>query len=179
MDWIQKHRTLVIVEGVIFALLGFLAIALPGISTLGTELFIGWLLLFAGIVQLFRTIQAGGHATGFLGSLLTSIFYLVFGILLILFPVAGIISLTILLALFFLVEGIAKIVLGFQLRPFPNWGWFVLSGFLALIMAIIIWSGWPSTAFWVIGLLVGINMIFFGIAMLFLAIGASSVDANR
>lgn len=179
MDWIKQHRTLLIVEGVIFALLGFLAVALPGISTLSVELFIGWLLFFAGIVQLFRTFQLGSKAAGFLGSLLTGIFYLIFGILLILFPMAGIISLTLLLSLFLLVEGIAKIYLGFQIRPFPNWGLFALNGVLAIIMAIIIWAGWPGTAFWVLGLLVGINMIFFGIALIFFALGSPSVGKNR
>lgn len=178
MDTIQP-RTLLIVEGVIFTILGFLAVALPGISTLSVELFIGWLLVFAGAVQLYRTIKGGSHATGFAGSLCTSILYLLFGILLLFFPVAGIISLTLLLTLFFIAEGIAKIVLGFQLRPFRQWGWFILNGILALIMAFIIWAGWPGTAFWVLGLLVGINMIFFGIALIFLGAATPKIDASH
>lgn len=173
MEGIQNNRTLLIVEGVIFTLLGFLAVALPGISTLSIELFIGWLLIFAGAVQLFRTIKAGGRAAGFIGSLLTSVLYLIFGILLVLYPVAGIFSLTVLLTLFFIAEGIAKIVLGIQLRPFPQWGWFILNGILALVMAFIIWAGWPGSAFWILGLLVGINMIFFGISLIFLAVGTT------
>lgn len=171
MEWIQKNRTLLIFEGVIFAILGFLAVALPGISTLSTELFIGWLLIFGGIFQLYRTFKAGSHSAGFIGSLLTGILYVVFGVLLILFPVAGIYSLTVLLTLFFIAEGIAKVILGFQLRSSPRWGWFVLNGILALIMAYIIWAGWPGTVFWVLGLLVGINMIFFGISLILLALG--------
>lgn len=178
MEWIQHNRTLLIIEGVLFTLLGILAVALPGISTLSTELFIGWLLIFGGVFQLYRTIKAGVHASGFIGSLVISILYLIFGILLILFPVAGIFSLTVLLILFFIAEGIAKIILGIQLRPFRRWGWFILNGVLALIMAFIIWSGWPGTAFWVLGILVGINMIFFGISLIFLAQGTPRIDAN-
>lgn len=178
MEWIQNNRTLLIAEGVIFTLLGILAVALPGISTLSTELFIGWLLVFGGVFQLYRTIKAGGHASGFIGSLLTSFLYLIFGILLILFPVAGMFSLTVLLTLFFIAEGIAKIVLGIQLRPLNRWGWFILNGVLALIMAFIIWAGWPGTAYWVLGLLVGINMIFFGISLIFLATGTPRIDAK-
>ena len=170
MEWLQNHRYLLLFEGIVFTLLGFIAVALPGISTLSTELFIGWLLIFGGAVQLFRTFKAR-HAPGFLGSLLTGILYFVFGILLILFPIAGIFSLTVLLTIFFIAEGIAKIILGIQLRPFRRWGWFLLNGFLALIIAYIIWSGWPGTAFWVLGLLVGINMIFFGISLMLLAWG--------
>lgn len=178
MEWIQNNRTLLIVEGALFAILGFLAVALPGLSTLSTELFIGWLLVFAGVFQLYRTIKAGAHATGFISSLIISILYMIFGVLLILFPVAGIFSLTVLLTLFFIAEGIAKIVLGIQLKPFRRWGWFILNGVLALIMAFIIWAGWPGTAFWVLGLLVGINMIFFGISLIFLAIGTPRIDAH-
>jgi uncharacterized membrane protein HdeD (DUF308 family) len=179
MDWLQNNRNLLIFEGVVFALLGFFAVAVPGISTLGTELFIGWLLIFGGTLQLFRTFKGRYQAPGFLGSLLTGLMYLIFGILLVLFPLAGVLSLTILLTLFFIATGIAKIILGVQLRPFRRWGWFLLNGILALIIAFIIWSGWPGTAFWVLGLLVGINMIFFGISLIVLALGLPRIDANK
>ena len=170
MEWLQNHRNLLLFEGIVFTLLGFLAVILPGISTLSTELFIGWLLVFGGGVQLYRTFKSR-EAPSFWASLLMGIVYIVFGVLLVLFPIAGILSLTILLTIFFVVEGIAKIILGIQMRPFRRWGWFILNGVLALIIAYIIWSGWPGTAFWVIGLLVGINMIFFGISLTFLALG--------
>jgi uncharacterized membrane protein HdeD (DUF308 family) len=170
VEWLQNHRYLLLFEGIIFTLFGCLAVALPGISTLSTELFIGWLLIFAGAVQFYRTIKTR-QAPGFLGSLLTSLLYLILGILLIIFPIAGIFSLTVLLTIFFIAEGLAKIILGLQFRPFRRWGWFLLNGVLALIIAYIIWVGWPGTAFWVLGLLVGINMIFFGISLIFLAWG--------
>lgn len=175
MEWLQNHRYLLMFEGIIFTLLGLIAVALPGISTLSTELFIGWLLIFGGAVQLYRTVKSR-HEPGFLGSLLMSLLYLMFGVLLIAFPVVGILSITLLLTFFFITEGIAKIILAFQLRPLPQWGWFLLNGLLALVMAYIIWSGWPGSAFWVLGLLVGINMIFFGISLLFLAWGLPRIE---
>lgn len=178
MEWLQSNRNLLLFEGIIFALLGFLAVALPGISTLSTELFIGWLLVFGGIVQLYRTFKGRHEGPGFVGSLLTGFLYVIFGILLVLFPIGGIFSLTILLTLFFIAEGIAKIILGVQLRPSSTWGWFILNGVLALIMAFIIWAGWPGTAFWVLGLLLGINMIFFGISLIFLALGMPRPDVK-
>lgn len=178
MEWLQSHRNLLLIEGIIFAILGFLAVALPGISTLSVELFIGWLLIFGGIFQLYRTFKSSSHSPGYVGYLLTGFLYLIFGILLIIFPIAGVFSLTILLMIFFIAEGIAKIILGAQLRPFRRWGWFILNGVLALIMAVIIWAGWPGTAFWVLGLLVGINMIFFGISLIFLALGIPRIDSN-
>jgi uncharacterized membrane protein HdeD (DUF308 family) len=174
VEWLQSHRYLLLFEGMIFTLLGFIAVAMPGISTLSTELFIGWLLVFAGIVQLYRTLKA--RYPGFWGSLIISILYILFGILLILFPIVGIFSLTVLLTIFFFAEGIAKIILSFQLRPFRRWGWFLLNGVLALIISYIIWAGWPGTAYWVLGLLVGINMIFFGISLMFLAWGIPRIE---
>ncbi len=179
MEELQRHRNLLLFEGIIFAILGFIAVALPGISTLSAELFIGWLLIFGGVVQLYRTFKTRDGWPAFMGSLLTCLLYLIFGILLVFFPIAGIFSLTILLILFFIAEGIAKIILGLQLRPFRRWGWFLLNGVLALIMAFIIWAGWPGTAFWVLGLLVGINMIFFGLSLVFLALGIPKVDSNK
>lgn len=171
----RGNRNLLLVEGIIFALLGFLAIAMPVISTLGAELFIGWFVLLGGLVQAYRAFKAR-HEKGFWGSLLTSLIYVIFGILLLANPIAGVISLTILVTFFFIIQGIAQIILGFQLRPFRQWGWFALNGVLALIMAYLIWSGWPTSAFWVIGLLVGINMLFFGISLIFLALNTPRVD---
>lgn len=170
MEWLRNNRNWILAEGILFTLLGFFAIAMPGISTLSTELFIGWLLLFGGIVQLYRTFQTRRDGS-FIGSLLLSIMYLVFGILLLVFPIAGIFSLTILLIAFFIAEGISKFILGFQLKPTGQWGWFLFSGVISLVMAFIIWSGWPGTAFWVIGLLIGINMIFFGVSLILLGTG--------
>lgn len=178
MEWLQNNRNLMLIEGIIFVILGFLAVALPGISTLSAELFIGWLLIFGGIVQLYRTFKGHHERPEFIGSLLTGFLYLIFGILLILFPLAGIFSLTILLMIFFLAEGIAKIFFGFKLRPASPWGWLIVNGILAIIMAGIIWAGWPGTAYWVLGLLVGINMIFFGITLIFLSLGMPRTKAN-
>lgn len=169
MAQLQNHRFLMIFEGILFVILGFFAVVLPGISTLSTELFIGWLLVFGGSFQLYRTFKAR-HAPGFVGSLLSSTLYILFGLLLLLFPVAGILSLTAVLTIFFMAEGVAKIILSFQLRPFKKWGWLLLNGILALILAYIIWSGWPGTAYWVLGLLVGINMIFFGTSLIVLSL---------
>ncbi len=174
-DFIQNNRNLLLIEGILFAILGFIAIAIPGISTLSAELFIGWFILFGGLIQTYRTFKARNES-GFWGSLIISLLYIIFGVLLLIYPVAGVISLTLLMMFFFLFEGIAKIIMGFQLRPLRRWGWFILNGVFSLIMAAIIWAGWPGTAFWVLGLLVGINLLFFGLSLAFLALGIPKID---
>lgn len=167
-------RSVLIFEGILFIIFGLLAIALPGIFTLGLELTIGCLFIIAGIVQLVRTFTTKG-TLGTMTALLSAVLYIVIGILLLSFPFRGVLALTILLTVYFVIEGIAKIVLAFQLKQFTGWLWLFLSGILSLALALIIWYGWPNTAFWVLGLLVGINLLFFGFSLLAVSF-ASNMD---
>lgn len=175
MDVLKNNRTLLLIEGILISLLGFATAALPTISTLSTELFIGWFILFGGLIQAYRSIK-NRNEEGFALTLATSILYIVFGLLLLIFPVQGVISLTLLLTLFFILDGIAKIYLGFQWRHSKRWGLLVLNGVISLIMAGIIIAGWPGTAFWVLGLLVGINLIFFGVTLAVFAYAIPKTD---
>lgn len=170
LEDIQKHRGFLIFEGVIFVLLGMLGVALPVLYTFTIELLIGSLLIAGGLVQGYRSIVAR-HAPGFWWSFFNAILSLIVGLLLIYNPVSGVVSLTILLMIFFFLEGIAKIILGYELRNVSSWGWIVFSGIISLAMGAIILSGLPQISLWVIGLLVGINMIFFGFSLLFLSAG--------
>lgn len=169
-DW-----KLFLFEGIVFILLGFLAVALPTVSTISIALLIGWLFLIGGVVQGYRTFQARGKA-GFWTSLVMPILAIIVGLILILNPIIGVLTLTILLATYFLIEGIIKIMVAMSMRPLQPWGWLLFSGILAIFLAAIIWSGWPGTALWVLGLIVGINMIFFGWSLILLALGARSVE---
>ncbi len=172
LETIQRHRKLFIFEGIIFVVLGCLAIALPGIFSLAVEFFVGLLFIASGLVQGYRTLMVQGFP-GFLLSLLTTALYLVIGILLITHPVTGVFTLTILLTIFFGIEGFAQIAVGLHYRPHRAWGWRLFSGIISLLLAFIIWQGWPGTGMWVIGLLVGINLLFVGFTQLFVALSTS------
>lgn len=165
MNFFEKYRAFFWVEGIALIFLGLVAIALPQITTLAIELFLGWLFLVGGIVQTARTFLSK-DIPSFWPSLVSSVFSIVIGVLLLVFPISGILTLTILLTVFFLVEGVSKIVIAFQHREVSRWGWLAVSGVISLILASIIWSGWPGTATWVIGLMVGINMVFLGITLI-------------
>ena len=175
MDTIQQNKALFIFEGISFIILGILAIAVPAFFTLGFELFIGWLFIFTSFVQAYRLIKLHRILPGFTAALITTIIYFIAGLLLLAYPVQGIITLTVLLIIYFLLEGIAKIGWGFELRPLKGSGWLITSGIISLIMAAIIIAGWPTTAFWVLGLLIGINMLFFGSSLIALAWSAPKV----
>lgn len=172
---IHAHWRLFLAEGIIMMVLGLLAIAVPEVASLAITIFIGWLFFIAGI---FRTISVLQHRgmPGFAWSLLTAVLAIVLGLVLILRPIAGVLTLTIWLGAFFIIEGIAAILLAIEhRRHLPSWGWVLFSGLVDLLLAYLIWDGWPSSAGWAIGLLVGINMVFVGLSLIMTALAARTV----
>lgn len=164
MENINKHTGVILFEGILFVLFGVLAVLLPFVATLTITLIVGWLLLISGIFQGILSFQKMG-SRGFFWSLLSALLSFVIGILLVVRPFQGMVTLTILLAAFFVIEGVFEILMALEYRPAGRWGWLLFSGITALILAVIIFSGLPGTAAWAIGLLLGINMIFFGFAL--------------
>jgi uncharacterized membrane protein HdeD (DUF308 family) len=169
---VHKHSTWFIIYGVVLILLGLFAIAVPGIATLAVELMVGWLLLIGGVVGLIAVFQAGRSASGFWWNLFTSIVFILAGLSLLMRPLSGVITLTIILAAYLLAGGIMRIflALGYRGKLPGAWGWVMFSGLVDIVLGLIIISGMPGTAVWVIGLLVGINMFMMGVAILMVAL---------
>jgi uncharacterized membrane protein HdeD (DUF308 family) len=174
---LHEHWVLFLVEGIVLVILGLLAIALPPIATLAVEILIGWLFLVSGIVGLVMTFWMR-QAPGFWWSLVSAILGIAAGIVLIAYPLTGALSLTLILILFFTIEGVASIMfaLDHKRELSGRWGWMLASGIVDLILAGIILVGLPGTAAWAIGLLVGINMVFGGSALIAMALHAHDID---
>jgi uncharacterized membrane protein HdeD (DUF308 family) len=170
---IHEHWGLFLAEGIILVILGLIAIVLPPLATITFTIIIGWLFLISGIVGLATTFMMR-HAPGFWWSLLSGILGVAAGIVLLIWPISGALSLTLLLSAFFIVEGVASIMYAIDHRNqlTGRWGWMLLSGIVDLILAGIIVAGLPGTAAWALGLLVGINMLFGGTAMIGMALAA-------
>jgi uncharacterized membrane protein HdeD (DUF308 family) len=170
---IHAHWQLFLVEGVVLIVLGMAAIIVPVIATLAFTLVIGWLFLISGGVGLVTTFWMR-HAPGFWWALVSAIIALAAGIVLLLWPISGTVSLTLVLIAFFFVEGVATIMYAIQHRAqlSHRWAWMLASGIVDLILAGIIFAGLPETATWALGLLVGINMLFGGTAMIGMALAA-------
>jgi uncharacterized membrane protein HdeD (DUF308 family) len=170
---LHEHWVLFLVEGIVLLILGAVAVAIPPLATLALTIFFGWLILISGIVGLVTTFWMR-HAPGFWWSLLSAILGIVVGVMLVASPVIGALSLTFLLITFFLVEGAVSIMFAFDHRRelSGQWGWMLVSGIIDLVLAAMILAGLPSTAAWALGLLVGINMIFGGAAMIAMALHA-------
>ena len=159
-----------LIEGIILVVLGVAAIIVPPIATLAVEIIVGWLFFISGIVGLIMTFMMR-HAPGFWWSLFSGVLAIVAGAVLLGWPVSGVMSLTLLLIAFFILEGIATIMYALDHRRelSGQWGLMLASGIVDLVLAAIIFAGLPGTAAWAIGLLVGINMLFGGAALIGLA----------
>ncbi len=174
-ETVREHWKLFLAEGIILVVLGILAIVVPPLATIGVTIFIGWLFLISGVAGLITTFGAR-HAPGFWWSLLSAILGIAAGIVLLGWPISGAISLTLLLIVFFIIEGVLSIMYALEHKKelTGQWGWMLASGIIDLILAAMIFAGLPGTAAWALGLLVGINMLFGGSAMIAIALHARS-----
>jgi uncharacterized membrane protein HdeD (DUF308 family) len=170
---LHEHWVLFLVEGVVLLVLGATAVVLPPIATLAVTILLGWLFLVSGVLGLITTFWMR-HAPGFWWSLLSAVLGIVVGAVLLASPLTGAFSLTLVLVAFFLVEGAVSIMfaLDHKRELSGQWGWMLVSGIIDLGLAIMIFAGLPSTAAWAVGLLVGINMIFGGSALIAMALHA-------
>ena len=163
-----ESRGLLVFLGIVLVVAGIAAICMPLVSSVAVELLIGWILLVSGLMQVIYSFSSRRWGRFFM-RLLAGLLYLVVGLMLVVHPLRGVLTLTFLLGMLFILEGVCKIVASIGNRAMPRWGSLLLSGILALIIGVIIWNGWPSSAAWAIGLLVGINVLFRGWALIALA----------
>ena len=172
---LHEHWRLYLVEGIVLLVLGAAAIALPPIATLAFTIVLGWLFLLSGVMGLITTFWMR-HAPGFWWSLISAALGVVVGALLLARPISGALSLTIVLVAFFIIEGVASIMfaLDHKRELSGQWGWMLVSGIVDLVLAALVFGGLPSTAAWAIGLLVGINMVFGGSALIAMALHAKN-----
>jgi uncharacterized membrane protein HdeD (DUF308 family) len=176
---IREHWVLFLIEGIVLVVLGILAILVPPVATITFTFFIGWLFLIMGIMGLITTFWAR-HAPGFWWSLLSAVLAIAAGIVLLINPFSGAFTLTLLLIVFFIIEGVLSIMYALEHKKelSGRWGWMLASGIIDLILAAIILIGLPGTAAWALGLLVGINMLFGGSALIAMALHARTPDAT-
>src|SRR5215467_1563207 len=159
---------------VLMILAGGLAIIAPAGAGIAVALLVAWMLIFSGGAHLafaWQTRTAGV----FIWELLLGILYGVAGAYVLLQPVTGLASLTLALAVYLFAEGIFEFILSFLLGPLPGSGWLMLDGIVTLILAVMIWRTWPSSAEWVIGTLVGVSMLFSGFSRRMLSLTAKSL----
>jgi uncharacterized membrane protein HdeD (DUF308 family) len=163
----RRSGTLLIVEAIVLLLLGGLAIFMPLLAGIATTIFLGWLLLLAGIVGLISTFGSRG-LPGFVWSLISALLALGAGILLIAAPVRGLFSVTLVLIAFFLADGLMSVLFALSHRSqlVGRWSWMLASGLVTIALAVIILLGLPSSATWALGIIVGVDMVMAGSSLL-------------
>jgi uncharacterized membrane protein HdeD (DUF308 family) len=162
-----------ILLGILLLLAGLLAILGPFFAGVAASVFFGWLVLFAGITHLiYAWLERGAGAI--LWQVLIGIVYVIAGLYMLALPVAGAVALTLVLAIYIAVEGVVELVIFSFLRRLRGAVWFLIDGLVSLLLAGLIFFGWPSSSLWALGTLVGISLLISGIARLTLPLGLRS-----
>jgi uncharacterized membrane protein HdeD (DUF308 family) len=176
---IRRHWGLFLAEGIALLILGTLAVLAPTLASLAATVFFGWILLLSGVVGLIATFRAR-QVAGFWWSLVSAVVGIVAGLLLLAWPGPGVLSLTAVLIAFLFAEGIITILYAFEHRSAlsGHWGWMLASGILDVCLGALLFAGFPGTAVWALGLLLGINLLFGGWALVLMALHARAAAAN-
>jgi len=176
---LREHWVLFLIEGILLVILGILALLAPVIASLAATVFFGWILLLSGIMGLITTLRAR-QAPGFWWSLLSALLGIVAGILLLVWPLQGTLSLTAVLIAFLLIEGVLSIMYALEHRTglSGRWGWMLASGILDVVLGVLLLLGLPGTALWALGLLLGLNLLFGGWALILMALHARPTPAS-
>ena len=171
---LRKAGGWVIVWGVLLIVAGIIAIVAPAAAAVATTLLLGWLLVFAGIVEFVYAYQQRAH-DGYTWKLISAFAILALGIFMLVFPIASIASLALLVGAFLLASGVSSVLLAVRLRPKEGWGWVLFDGALSIVVAIMIASGWPQNSIEFVGILVGFCLISGGLWRIILGRAIRSV----
>jgi uncharacterized membrane protein HdeD (DUF308 family) len=167
-DVIKRHSMWYLLQGGLMVFAGLVALLYPVFSSVAVVLMLGWLLIFSGIFQAISLIGAT-NVPHFWLQLISVTLSILIGVFFVRDPGESLLALTMLLIVFFMVGGMAKIIFALTIRPFPNWGWVLASGAIGVLLSIYLWSSLPVTAAWLLGLLVGIQLISEGSAQAYMA----------
>jgi uncharacterized membrane protein HdeD (DUF308 family) len=163
--------------GILLIVLGTIALGSSAVMTLATMVFVGWLMIGGGVLQAVHAFACKGWS-GFFIDLLTGILYTVVGFMIVANPGATAIALTLLISMFLIFGGLFRIVVALAVR-FQNWIWLLLHGVVNLLLGIAVWRQWPLSGLWVIGLFVGIDMVFNGWSLVMLGLAAKNLPTSE
>jgi uncharacterized membrane protein HdeD (DUF308 family) len=167
-ETVKRHSLWYLAQGVLMVLAGFLALVYPVVSSVAVVFFLGWLLIIGGVLQAIGLIGAR-HVPHFSLQLVSVVLFVIVGVLFLRNPGEALLTLTLLLIVFFMVQGISRVIFSLTIRPLPGWGWVLASGIVGILLAFYLWANIPLTAVWLLGVLLGIQLICEGAAIGYLA----------
>ncbi len=157
-DTIRKRSLLFLIQGGVMMLAGLIALVFPAFMSMGLLSLLGWLLILSGIVQIISLIGAT-QVPYFWLQLVTVALEMLVGYLLVSNPAAGLVAVTFLMLVLFLVGGIARVVFALMIRPMQDWIWVMASGLVAIVCALVLFGSLPQAASWLLGFLLGIQLL--------------------
>ena len=156
-----------LILGILAVVAGVCAISSPAVAGALATKFVGAFLLGSGILEIIGALRSGGWRAGALG-FISGILSLLAGGVILSHTLMTLTILTLVLAIYFLIDGIGKIALAFKVKPEPAWGMVLFSGIITLLLGLMIWRNWPLSGVWAIGTLIGVNMLMSGMNMILL-----------
>jgi len=169
VEIVKRGSTVSVLWGVLLIVFGVMAVVSPFLAAVAVSVVVGYLIILAGVVHLMLAFRAHG-AGSMIWKALVGVAYLCFGGYLIVHPVIGVASLTLVLASLFVLEGVLDIVLYVKMRPVHGSSWVLTDGIVSLLLGLLIYMQWPSSSGWAIGTLVGISLIFSGVARVMMSL---------
>jgi len=160
--------TFLMIMGVVTAILGVVAIGSPAVAGTAVVYIVGAVMLLAGISQVVMGLKAEGWSHKLLPLILGTVTTMG-GLAVLAHPVLGMEILTLILAAYFVAEGIWKVIASFNFRPAQGWLAILFSGFVTWLLGAMIWMQWPASGMWAIGILVGVDLLLTGIALICVA----------
>jgi uncharacterized membrane protein HdeD (DUF308 family) len=167
-ETVKRYSLWYLLQGVLMVAAGVLALIYPLLASVAMIYLLAWILIVSGVLQAIGLIGARDVPHYWL-QLISVVLAIVIGVLLLNQPESGLLLMTVLLIVFFMVEGISKIIFALTIRPFPNWGWVLASGIVGILLAVYLWTNMPIASEWVLGILLGIMLISEGAALAYLA----------
>jgi len=167
-ETVKRYSFWYLIQGVLLVVAGVLAFVYPLIASVAIIVLLAWILIVSGVLQGIGLIGAR-HVPHFWLQAISAVLAILIGLLLLRSPGSGLLVITVLLIVFFMVEGIAKVIFALTIKPFPNWGWVLGSGVVSIFLAVILWANMPLSADWLLGVLLGIQLMCEGAALTYLA----------
>jgi len=163
-ETVRRYSLWYLVQGILMVVTGILALIYPWIASIAIVRLLGWFLIITGILQAIGLIGAR-QVPYFWLELISAGLAIVIGLLLLRHTDAGLLFFSVLFIVYFMVEGIVKVIFGLTIRPFPNWGWVFASGLIGILLSVYLWANLSTVSEWVLGFLLGVLLVVEGSAL--------------
>jgi uncharacterized membrane protein HdeD (DUF308 family) len=167
-DTVRRNSLLYLLQGILMVITGVLALIYPALASIAIVRLLGWVLIVSGIFQGIGLIGAS-EVPYFWMELLSAVLAIVIGVLLLRHTDAGLLFFSMLFLIYFMIEGLVKVIFAFIIRPFPNWGWVLASGLLGIVFALYLLANFSTISDWMLGILLGVLLVVEGTALSSLA----------